>query len=140
MTHETTNNLLRLIPLALVAIALTALLVATGAFNNATAAQPLAPEIAHARISVPPSAPPELVAADGFDGLANPYTGVYHLSLAPGLQLTATSTVLCAGTKPGVTCAVDFAVPPAGDPYVVVYRDWYGSPQDGDVRVRLEIW
>jgi hypothetical protein len=139
MTHETTNNLLRLIPLAIFTVACAAILVAVGAFDDATAAQPQrhAPEMARARISVPPTSPPELVAAEGLDGLANPFIGVYHVGLAPGLQLTTAPSVACTGTKPGVTCAVEIKLSLAGDYYLAVYRDWYGSPQDGDAFIQL---
>ncbi len=121
-------------------ILLTATIVALALFPaalafDATAAQP-AEDIAHARISVPPPpAPPTLVMADGFNGLANPEPGVYHVSLAGSLEFTATSALSCTGTQPGVTCAVEILEPPPGQPYtnLVVYRERWGQPANGDV-------
>jgi len=102
-------------------------------------AQASAPsQLIHARISVPPDPdPPQLLMAVGFEGLANPAEGVYYVSLAVGLAYGPTSAVVCSGTKPGVSCAVEMLPPqdPDTDPYVMiaVYRDRYGVPEDGDL-------
>lgn len=99
------------------------------------------PQILHARISVPSvppdPAPPTLVAAEGFDGLASLGGGVYTVALAGGLAFTDSAALMCAGTKPGVTCAVELVEPAAGWPCtnVIIYRERWGQPEDGDVWV-----
>lgn len=92
-------------------------------------------QVLHARISVPPApAPATLVMRDGFNGLANPEPGVYHVLLESG-EFTPTSALSCAGTQPGVTCALDILEPLPGQPHtnLVVYRERWGQPENGDV-------
>jgi hypothetical protein len=99
--------------------------------SRAHAAAPA--QIYHARISVPlPPAPPTLVLADGFEGLASAGGGVYYVSLADGLAFGGSAALMCAGTKPGVTCSVDLV---DEDPCtnIVVYRERWGQPENGDV-------
>ena len=99
------------------------------------AAQATQPQLIHARVSVPPTGPPSLAMAVGFEGLASAGAGVYYVSLEGGLQYGPTSALMCAGTKPGVTCAVEII--DDGDDgvwtNVAVYRERWGLPEDGDI-------
>lgn len=90
---------------------------------------------AHCRISVPPSGPPTLALAVGFDvaSLANPAAGEYHLSLLPSLAFTAGLCLQVSGTKPGVICNAEAL----STTEIIVYRERSGSPENGDVWVSV---
>lgn len=87
--------------------------------------------IATCRISVPPAGPPVLILNVGFDpsSLTNPEPGVYHVSLLPGLAFASQLSLQATGTKAGVVCNAE--APSTTE--IVIYRDRYGSPENGDV-------